>query len=62
MGYEIDVEKLRQDMMDDYGPAMFNGFPMAVIDLSRIERASDWELIEIARDQGIDLDKYVLFE
>ena len=45
--------------MDYYGTAMFSGFPMAVVDLSRIERASDEELIEIAQKNGVDLSEYV---
>ena len=60
MGYEIDTERLRSDLMDYYGTATFSGFPMAVIDLSRIERASDQELVEIARKNGVDLRKYMI--
>lgn len=36
MEYEIDVNHLRRDMKDYYGTAMFNGFPMAVMDLSKV--------------------------
>ena len=60
MGYEIDTERLRSDLMDYFGTAMAGGFPMAVIDLSRIERASDQELVEIARRNGMDLRKYMI--
>lgn len=59
MNYRIDTERLRRDMMDYYGTAMFSGFPMAVFDLSRIERASDEELIEIALNNGVELGEYV---
>ena len=58
MNYRIDTERLRRDMMDYYGTAMFSGFPMAVFDLSRIERASDEELIEIAQNNGVELGEY----
>lgn len=58
MNYLIDTERLRRDMMGYYGPAMFSGFPMAVFDLSRIERASDNELIEIALNSGVELGEY----
>ena len=27
MEYEIDISRLRRDMKDYYGTAMFNGFP-----------------------------------
>lgn len=59
MNYQIDTDRLRRDLMDYYGTAMFSGFPMAVVDLSRIERASDEELIEIAQKNGVDLSEYV---
>lgn len=59
MNYQIDTDRLRRDLMDYYGTAMFSGFPMAVFDLSRIERASDDELIEIAQKNGVDLREYV---
>ena len=54
----IDIEKLRNDMEDYYGTAMFGGFPMAVIELNRIQRASNEDIIQMAIDQGIDLRKY----
>ena len=60
MEYEIDVSGLRRDMKDYYGTAMFNGFPMAVMDLSKVERLSDQELVELAQRNGVDLRKYII--
>ena len=60
MEYEIDVNRLRRDMKDYYGTAMFNGFPMAVMDLSRVESMSDQELVELAHKNGVDLRKYII--
>ena len=60
MEYEIDVSRLRRDMKDYYGTAMFNGFPMAVMDLSKGERMSDRELVELAKKNGVDLRKYIV--
>lgn len=60
MGCEIDAEKLRQDLMDYFGTAMTSGFPMAMMDLSKIERASAQELTDIAAANGIDVRKYVI--
>lgn len=60
MLYEIDVDRLRRDLMDDYGSAMTSGFPMAVTDLSDVESMSDSELISFAERKGIDLDKYII--
>ena len=56
---EIDIRRLRRDLKDYYGTAMVNGFPMAVIDLSKIDRATDEELLELAQKQGMDLKKYL---
>ncbi len=56
---ELDIDRLRKDLMDKYGTAMFSGFPAAVMDLSRIERMSDQEIIEAAQKQRIDLSKYM---
>lgn len=56
----IDIEKLRSDLIDYFGTAMASGFGMAVMDLSKVERASDEELINIALDCGFDLNDYVV--
>ena len=60
MEYEIDIRRLRRDLEDYYGTAMFSGFPMAVMDVSRVERMSAQELVELAQKNGIDLRKYAL--
>ena len=54
----LDGDRLKRDLMDYYGTAMTGGFPMAVMDLSRVERASDNELVQMALDAGFDLWKY----
>ena len=56
----IDIEKLRRDLIDYFGTAMASGFGMAVMDLTRVERASDEELINIALDCGFDLNDYIV--
>ena len=56
----IDIEKLRSDLIDYFGTAMASGFGMAVMDLSKVERDSDEELINIALDCGFDLNDYVV--
>ena len=54
----IDYEKLRKDLIDYFGTAMsFN--PTAIMDLSRVESASDDELVEIAKRNNFDLNKYI---
>ena len=59
MDYDnFDFESLRSDLMDNYGTAMCSGFPMAVMDLGRVERASESELLQIAQKEGYNLNKY----
>ena len=59
MVYELDTERLRRDLEDNYGTAMASGFPMAMMEMSEVERASDRELIEMARETHADLSKYI---
>ena len=58
----IDIQRLRNDIKDNYGTAMFNGFPMAVMDLSKIDRMSDQEIVEVALKKNIKLEKYSIQE
>ena len=54
----IDIDELRRDLMDYYGSATQSGFPMAVIELSDVENASSYKLIEMAKNAGFDLADY----
>ena len=54
---DIDFDKLREDLIDYFGSAM-GMFPMVVMDVSKVERASKQELIKIAQQNGFDLRKY----
>ena len=54
----IDYEKLRKDLIDYFGSAMFSGLPMAIVDLGDVETASNDELVKIAVRNGFDLTKY----
>ena len=56
---KIDVERLRNDMMDYYGTAIVNDFAMAAMNVEFIEMASDQDLIAIAQKEGVDLSKYL---
>lgn len=60
MKYEIDVNRLRRDLKDDYGTAVFTGFSMAAMDLFKVERLSDYEIVELALKKGVDLEKYII--
>jgi hypothetical protein len=54
----IDVEALRQYLVDYCGAAMFNGFEAAVLDLAEIESMSGLELCKKAESMGVDLKKF----
>ena len=53
-----DEERLRADLRDYYGTAMFNGNPMAMMELEEVERASGDDLRYWAREAGIDSARY----
>ncbi len=52
-----DGNELRKIIEDYYLGAMFNGYPPALIDLEKIEDASDEELEPIAKKIGINVDE-----
>ena len=58
MDDNINFEKLRLDLIDYFGTAMFNGFPAAIVDMSDVEKASKSELIDIANKNNFDLEHY----
>jgi hypothetical protein len=53
----IDFDKLREDLIDYFGTAM-GSFPIAVMNVTEVEKASDRELIRIAAQNGFDLSDY----
>ena len=59
MEQKIDIDRLREDILDYYGTAMFNDFAMAAMNVQFIEMASDQDLIAIAQKEGVDLTKYI---
>ena len=59
MELEIDIEKLRSDLMEYFGTAM-GFFPVATMDLIKVQNASDEELINIALKNNFDLNKYII--
>ena len=56
---DIDIERLRQDLINEVTAAMFIVSPIAMMDLTKIENASDEELIKIAVNHGYNLEAYV---
>ena len=58
MNITIDVDRLRRDVIEYYGTAMFNASPMAIMELSKAESASDEEIVNMALQAGLDLTDY----
>lgn len=56
---DIDIERLRQDLINEVTAAMFIVSPIAMMDLTKIENASDEELIKIAVNHGYNLNDYI---
>lgn len=54
----IDNDKLRKDLKDYFGTAMFGGSPLAMMDMVQVESASEDELVEIAKRNGFDITDY----
>ena len=57
---EIDVDKLREDLKEYFTGAYFCASPVALIDLTEVETATDEEIIQIAIRNKIDLSNYVV--
>ena len=48
-----DIQELKERIIDYYGTAMFNGFPMAMIYIAKIENMSNEEIMKEARKIGL---------
>ena len=59
MEQTIDIDRLREILLDYYGTTMFNDFAMAAMIVKFIEMASDQDLIAITQKESVDLSKYV---
>ena len=56
---DIDIEKLRYDLIDYFTGAMFMVSRVAIIDISEIEVASPEKLVKIALENKFDLKDYL---
>ena len=59
MNIDIDIEELREDLLNEsYGAFFGGGFGGALMESFDIRNASAEELIQIAKNKGIDLRRY----
>lgn len=58
-GGDMDFNRLRNDLMDEYGAqsAAFSG-GFGFLEMCDAQDASDEQLLEMARREGFNLDKY----
>lgn len=58
---EIDIYKLRKDLINYYEEALYlGGYGAAIIDITNVELASDEELIDIAINNNFNLNNYII--
>lgn len=55
MKIEVDVDQLRESLLDRAGSASGAGFPAAMLDVMDIEDESPQELLARAEREGLDL-------
>lgn len=54
-----DYERLRKDLVEYFGSALAYN-PMAIMDVNKVQNASNKELEEIARKNRMSLSDYVI--
>lgn len=60
MKIEVDVERLRESLIDHAGSAAGVGFPAAMLDVVDIEDESPQELLARAEREGLDLHVFAV--
>ena len=60
MRIEIDVDQLREGLLDRVGSAAGVGFPAAMLDVMDIEDESPQELLARAEREGLDLRDFAV--
>lgn len=57
----IDIERLREDLITYFGTAIYYN-PMAIMELEEVKKASDEELIQKAKENNFNLERYRIKE
>lgn len=60
MKISVDVDQLREGLLDRAGSAAGVGFPAAMLDMMDIEDESPQELLARAKREGLDLRDFVV--
>ena len=56
---EIDILSLKKDLLDYFGTASSYN-PVAIMNIVEVEQASPLKLIEIAKNNSFDLNRYCI--
>ena len=56
----IDIDALRDYLLDYCGTAIFSGFPAALLDVADTERMAGEELCRKAEELSVDLRKFAI--
>lgn len=56
---QINIEALRNDLLNYYMAATYV-YPVALMDISKVQTASEEELIQIALNNNFNLENYVI--
>ena len=58
---KIDIQRLREEMLDEYISEMHCGSSMdAMIEMELLQRGTDEQVLEIAKAKGIELAAYTI--
>ncbi len=58
---EIDIYKLRKDLIKYYEEILFlGGYGAALFDITKVEQASPEELINIALNNNFNINNYII--
>ena len=60
MKIDVDVDRLRESLLDREGSAAGVGFPAAMLDVVDIEDESPQELLSRAEREGLDLHDFAV--
>lgn len=60
MKIAVDVDQLRESLLDRAGSAAGAGFPAAMLDVMDIENESPQELLSRAEREGLDLHDFAV--
>ena len=55
----LDIERLRKDLIEHFTSAMFIVSPIALVDLTEVENANEEQIVKIALNNKFDLKKYL---